>query len=254
MPLPLTQAQLEALAQEVAGFLPESLFVVGSHAKGTADRWSDLDLYAVYDDAKHPAPSREHVFWLWEGVWVSAGVLSRSHVEAELETPESAIQAIPAYRGMEIVRDEDGWAAGLRQRAIDFRWADIKAEADQWVTGELLSLCEECGKGLRALENRDDELALLVCIGLAFPLTRLAAMIRGILVDSDNSYVAQVREVMGAEWTALHRRVWGDDLLPPLERLRAALRLYLVLLDMHQAPDREAAMLAENRRRLEAAL
>ncbi len=254
MPLPLSPTQLEELAMEVAGFLPESLFIVGSHALGRADEWSDLDFYAVYDDARHLAPKQEHVFWLWEGVWVSVGILSRSHVEAELETPENAIPAVPAYRTMQIVRDVDGWAEELRQRALAFDWQSVKAEADAWVTAELLSLCEECGKGLRALAHQDEGLAVLVATGLAWPLTRLVAIQRGILVQSDNSYIQEVREAMGEEWTSLHRMLLGDDPAPPLERLRAGLRLYLVVLDSHAAPAREAAMLDVNRRRLEAAL
>src|SRR3989442_2271142 len=106
-----------------------ALVLVGSHARGAAGPFSDVDLVRfVPADAPSPAGGGSH---LVDGRLVVVSDAPPDEVEAWFVRPELALSRIPGLREGRPLRDRDGFFAALQARARAFAWdAAMQARAD----------------------------------------------------------------------------------------------------------------------------
>jgi hypothetical protein len=110
--------------------------------------------------------------------------------------------------------DKEGALAKLKQEAGAFTWEPLRVAADEYASYDVMGYAEEVHKILSALTKRDESAVLYGTVGLLFGLTRAVAVQRGILIESENSYLRQVQESVGRDsvWTRYHRLAAGFEI------------------------------------------
>lgn len=256
----------ELLARLTAEFITADtvgLLFTGSHARGDATRFSDVDLGRFVTAL--PEAEEERYTLLWREGWlISLFTTTIQARRAELTRPESAIWAVPGMRQARILFDRDGSLAALRAEAEVFRWEPLQEAANAYASYQLAGLAEEAHKVMAGLYRGDEMLALYGTYGLVLGLARAIAVQRGALMHTENVFFRQVQEAVGiaSPWAAAFRRAVGldpapSDVAPAMWRATAALQLYAEtavlfapILQPHHRQVVEATMDTINRRSL----
>ncbi|HEV2126111.1 MAG TPA: nucleotidyltransferase domain-containing protein [Chloroflexota bacterium] len=245
-----------------------ALVLMGSHARGDPNPFSDIDLVRFTTASAPSLPgSGSH---LVAGHLVVVSDCPPSDVEKWFAQPELALGHIPGLRSGHPLRD-DGTFAALRERAEAFVWDDaMQARADAFASDSMVGWVEEVHKGLAGLWTGDTNNTgrlLDAEFGLSWGLNRLVEVQRGVpLVPLPNGagwstdWFTRAEQVVGpsTEWVRLRRLVFGipslgnaDDLdaaalagtsagtgaavghmLPLRERVRAGLRFYVATAEL----------------------
>jgi len=215
-----------------------ALALVGSHARGDAGPFSDVDLVRLVGD--DPGPVEGVGAHLIDGRLVVVGDVRPVEVESWFERPEAAVDVIAGLRSARPLADRAGAFAAVQRRAHAFHWDDgMRRRADAWAAGELVGLIEEVHKGLEGLRRGDVGRLLNARFGLSWSLSRAVQVQRGILLSGDNGFWAEVEAAVGPRtpWCLLRRTAFGVDSpggVPPSlrEQVSAGLRFYVATAEM----------------------
>jgi predicted nucleotidyltransferase len=226
----LSDEFLQALVTEIDSDDVTAVILAGSHVRGTATSYSDVD-FARF--VRAPAQVKPKRYFYREGHLISVVTWSLDFMEESITRPEHAIWRVPALREARIMLDKEGTFAAFQRRLADFRWETLQEQANAWASDVLMLFGEFAHKMLGALMNHDEATMAYATQDLLWTLPEVVAVQRGVLIEGSNRYYAQVQEAAGKDsaWTRYHRLALcleplPDDLTPAEARGIAALRLY----------------------------
>lgn len=204
--------------------------VLGSFARGDAGPFSDIDVVRFSDDAVLRSTDGSY---LVGGRLVVVATASREDVASWFDRPELIVNYVGGLRCAHALADEDGVVAGLRERALAFRWTqELSHRADAWVGAQMVGWIEEVFKGLEGLRRDDVGRLLNARFGLSWGLSRVMVVHRRLLLEGDNAMHAALTAALGesSSWVALRDRVFGvadsKDAGTLCGQVRAGLELY----------------------------
>jgi predicted nucleotidyltransferase len=233
----LSSTFLTRIIAELDGEDVVAVGLTGSHARGTASPYSDVDIYRF---GKQPAKDAfdRYALRVMEGRLVSITKATIAAKREELAEPDTAIWAVPGLRKMQILMDNNGELAALKQEAEHFQGQPLQPDADYYASTELMGHAEEACKVMGALLKDDDSVALYGTYGLVLGLPRILLVQRGVLVESENAFFQRAQESAGLEsnWSKHFRIAAGFDTLPEQEnavRMRAVASLQLYAETVH---------------------
>lgn len=198
-----------------------ALVLVGSHARGDPNAFSDVDLVRfTSSDAPSLPGAGVH---LEGGHLVAVSDCPPDEVESWFARPELALSRIPGLRSGRALRDGGGHFAALRARAAAFAWdATMQARADAFATEAMVGWVEEVHKGLAGLSGavgRGGTTGRLLDaeFGLSWGLNRLVLVQRGVPLAPppdggwSRDWFAQGEQAAGSEseWARLRRLAFG---------------------------------------------
>ncbi len=121
--------------------------ITGSNSRGEHNQHSDVDMDIFVDTL----PGASYTLRIFEGKLISLKYIRPRDEYDSLKKPESAIWAAPGLRQMQILLDETGQLAKLKQAAIYFKWADLQDAANEYAVEELMACAEEAHKVISGL-------------------------------------------------------------------------------------------------------
>ena len=237
-----------SLAEQFDGPQVRALVLMGSHARGAAGPYSDVDLVRIMAGTEPPAVADGS--YLHDGRLLVAGSVTPAQVEKWFTEPEVAVEVIAGLRAARALRD-DGSFAAIQARAHAFRWDEaLHEKANGWAGERLVGWVEEVHKGLEGLRRGDTGRLLNARFGLSWGLSRVMAVQQGVLLSGDNALYAELGAAMAGhpQWLRLRRIAFGieDDVgRPPTLAMQvtAGLQLYALtatLLDGVLQPEKAA--------------
>ena len=226
--VPLTDTFLNTLVAELDNDDIVGITLGGSHVRGVATPYSDVDIACFVKDEVKPYPKR---FLYRDNFLVSIGTKTVAGVRNDLLKPERAILFVSGLR--RILLDKDGTVTRLVQDIEAFNWEPLQNAADRYASSRMMLLAERVHKVLSELLKRDELALAYVTSELVYALTEVVAVQRGVLIKSESAYYWQVQAAVGqdSDWAVCHRWAIGVDSLPTqgslvLTQAIAALRLY----------------------------
>lgn len=198
----------------------EAVVLVGSHANGTADDVSDIDIVAVGDGPVHETG------W-WDGRLLVVNWRTAGETRSAFVTPDLAGIAVPAWRGSYLLRDPSGVAARLREEALRWSWTDeLHAACDRWVGDQLVYLTEDVLRMAACLRRGAPALAAASAPFVAVQLTTVMAVHRRMELRSVNDAWAMTARAEGPQWTSLRDGALALGHEPLRARVGAAVGLF----------------------------
>ncbi len=228
-PAPL---DLPALARRFDAPGVRAIALMGSHARGDAGPFSDVDLVCLTAPGVEALPGEgSH---LVEGRLVVVSRVGPAQVEEWFTRPEITVQVLAGVRRARPLLDREGAFAAVQARALSFTWdREFQRKADAQASRELVGWIEEVHKGLEGLRRGDVGRMLHGRFGCTWGLARVMCVQRGILLTGDNTLYDEVTAAIGrtSAWSRLLRTAYGiarEDGQPPTlpEQVIAGLRLY----------------------------
>lgn len=252
-------ADLEALIQQFH-VADAALVLVGSHARGDAGTYSDIDLVRFLPHERTVADDGSHLI---AGHLVVVSSVTPSVVERWFTQPEEAVNVIAGLQAGRPLHDPHSHFSRVKERAETFRWTDaLNRRADAWVAAQMVGWVEEAHKGLEGLARDDVGRLLNARFGLSWGLARVMTLHQRILLRGDNSFLEQLGEALGEDsaWMGLCRRAFGltsEAREQPLHgQVRAGLALYAMTATVvhHTLTAPQAALVEATVNRITAAL
>lgn len=201
-----------------------ALALVGSHARGDPNAFSDIDLvrFTSSDSSSLPGAGTH----LEGGRLVVMSDCPPEEVESWFSRPEQAVSRIPGLRSGRALRDGEDYFADLQARAAGFAWdATMQARADAFATEAMVGWVEEVHKGLAGLAGGTGSgrgggpmgRLLDAEFGLSWGLNRLVLVQRGIPLAPppdggwSSDWFTQGEQAAGpeSEWAGLRRVAFG---------------------------------------------
>lgn len=185
--------------------------LVGSHARGDAGPFSDVDLMRLVDPDVHVPGAGSHLI---QGQLVTVSNVPPDEVARWFTDPAEAVKCVAGVRVGRPLMDRDGAFAEVQARARAFTWTRaLQAAADAYAGEQMVGWIEEVHKGLEGLRRDDVGRLLNARFGLSWGLSRVMQVQRGVLVRGDNTFFADMTHAMGAEsrWSQLHRQAFGVE-------------------------------------------
>lgn len=221
---------LRQVVQELDGSDVTAIGLTGSHARNSATPYSDVDIYRFVQRAPE-AEEEQYQLRMIEGYLVSISTTSIRAKRAELTRPEQLIYAVPGLRQMRILLDKRGELAALKRDVDPFNWRLFQPAADSFASYQLMGLAEEVHKLLGGLHRGDEGAMLYGTIGLTLGLARAVAVQRGLFIDSENTYFAQVMNLFepDSDWVRCFRAAVGLDATFNDEPVTVSVRAFFAL-------------------------
>ena len=184
--------------------------MVGSYARGQADKYSDVDL-DIYVSHLPDNPYDRYTLRYWDNKLVSLKYALLEDERLGLSNPRRAIWVAPGLQGMRILLDKDGSLAVLQNVAQHFDFSLLQREADEYVAEQIMGNAEEVHKILNGLARSHESTVLYATWGLVKNMLEAVAVQRGILIVSENRYFDLIQESVGRDtkWTRAFRTAWG---------------------------------------------
>lgn len=225
---------LDALVAELDDPGLSGIILGGSHARGDASEYSDVDL-ALFLANQHER--RQKRLFYRDGRLVSASFKAVEVVRANIREPEAAIWTVPGLRPSIILLDKDGSIATLMKELAEFRWEPLQGAASSSASLDMGLAVEQVHKVLKETARGNMPGLSYACDKLVSSLTRVVAVQRGVMVLSDSTYYGQVQEAAGPAWARYHNLATGVEIAPAgtsplLARAAAVLGLYAETLDL----------------------
>jgi hypothetical protein len=224
----MTQIDFSAIVKQYRSPGVVAVVLMGSHARGDAGPFSDVDIVRFCDSDPQHAPTETHLI---DTHFVVISTVGPSRVSDWFSKPEEATASIAGIRAARTLWDPDAHFERIQNRAIAFEWdAAMQDKANVYASAEMVGLIEEAQKGLEGLQRHDIGRLLNARYGLSWGLTNVMRVQRGILISGDNASYAEVLTDIGAEseWAEASRRVFGLTGLSLSDQVRAGLQLYRV--------------------------
>jgi len=212
---------------------PETMGITvsGSHARGDAHQFSDVDL-RHYVTALAEG-ERDYILKVIDGQLVSIFSLTIEDERRALTQPHKIIWAVPGLSQAKILYDPSGEIAALIQSAKALNWNDHQAAANAFASEELMGFAEEAHKILGGLARGDESMVLYATWGMLGGMLQTLATQRGLMISTENAYFDIVQDSAGRDsaWTRAFRLAAGLDVPqtdepPYVVRGHAALALY----------------------------
>jgi predicted nucleotidyltransferase len=226
----IPETLLETIVAEIDSDDVTAIILGGSYARGEATAYSDVDFARL---VRTPPQGKKKRYFYRDGRLISVVTWTLDYIEESVTKPEVAIWRVPSLREARILLDKEDIFGTFQRRLADFRWETLQAKADAWASDILMLYAEFVHKALGAWLNRNETALVYATNELLYALTWAVAVQRGVLMQSGNSYYAQVQETAGLDsaWTRYHRMLLCIEPLPghlsSVEvRGIAALRLY----------------------------
>jgi len=227
---PLPETFLEALIAELDTDQIRGIILGGSHARGDATPYSDIDLACFVPDSFRQLRKR---FLYREGHLISIGLKTIAGVQQQLTDPYQALWIVPSFQQTRILLDKDGSMRQLKRLVEDFTWEPLRTEAIE-VAGSLLTGDAEFIHKLLGNSWKEN------LPGIAYTTTRLfdgatmaMALFHGVFITTDSLYYQEVEAAVGLDttWTHYHRLLTGattsaGDTFSVQARGKLALQLY----------------------------
>jgi predicted nucleotidyltransferase len=205
------------------------LAIAGSYSRGAQNQHSDVDV----DIFMESLPDETYTLRLMDGKLVSLKYLLVRDEYASLTKPEKAIWAVPGLRQMQILLDETGELAKLKQAAFDFNWVELQTAANEFAVDNLMGCAEEAQKIIGGLLQENESKVLYASWGMFKGLSFAAAVQAGLMIESENRIFAIMQDHFENDhaWTRAFRLSFGmdvGDMSVPVYQTRgeAALDLY----------------------------
>jgi hypothetical protein len=204
------------------------LAVTGSYSRGDHNPHSDVDMDIFVDTLPDDSCTRQ----ILNGKLVSLKYIRLSDEFDSLKKPERAIWAVPGLRQMQILADESGQLAKLKQAATDFRWGELQTAASEYAVESLMGCAEEAGKIISGLMHKNESKVLYASWGMFKELSFAAAVQAGLMIESENKIFSMMQEHFkeNPAWVRTFRLSFGMDIeenIPAYQsRGRASLDLY----------------------------
>lgn len=201
-----------------------AIALLGSHARGEATPYSDVDLL-IFEDT---TPVTYHLEYL-DGRLISISHTTIDSKRADMQQPQTAIWAVPGLRTCQILFDPQGHLADLCQEANAFEWTPLQAAANAYASEQVMGYAEEAHKILSGLVRGHESTVLYGCWGMVRGMAQVVLVQRGVLIPTENEYIELVQITAGADWARQYRVATGLDVIdgtPAIQRGLAALRLY----------------------------
>jgi hypothetical protein len=213
---------------------PETVGVLlgGSFARGEETSQSDVDLLIFRRTLDARPGENRYLRASTEDRLVTWSPTTTARERERMGRPRLAIWVVPGIRQAIPLLDRDGSIAALKEAASSFRWKTLAGPARLEASESLAALCEEVGKVVTGLERRDPYRVANAVQSLATGLTQAVAMAYGVLIETENRWLLQVEDSIGAEtrWSRSHRQMLGlegDGASTIWARGEAGLRCYL---------------------------
>jgi hypothetical protein len=199
-----------------------------SYARGTATRYSDVDVACFWREGVKPPPKR----FLYRGdKLISIKMTSVTQIRELLKRPDSAMLVTSGKR--RLLLDKDGSVARILSEIEAFRWEDLQEAVHAYVSLWMMLKAEDVQKVLREFEQENERGLALVITHLVAVLTLLTALCHRTVITNDSTYYQQVQEAAGLDsgWTRAQRIAIGLEagpvgLAPLRARGIAVLHLY----------------------------
>jgi hypothetical protein len=226
----------DALVRRFLGDGVQALALLGSHARGDAGPWSDVDLVCFVTEEM---PTSEATTHLIDDHLVVVNCVTPNQVERWFTAPEEAVRVIIGLRQGQALADPVGVFAAVQARAQNFTWdATMQSHADRWASQQMVGWIEEVHKGLAGLHRGDSGRLLFARHGLSWGMLRILTVQQGILLASENDVLTALAEVLAPDTSLLDLLVAAfgmagvDGTPPPLRaQVIAGLRLYARIAD-----------------------
>lgn len=223
---------LDTLIERFDGPGVRALVLMGSHARGDAGPYSDVDVVRFVDG---PVGEDARSF-LVGGRLVVVSDVTPAMVEEWFTAPEVASYVVEGVRRARALLDRGETFARVQARAHAFTWDDaMRRKADAWASREMVGWIEEVHKGLEGLRRDDPGRLLHARHGCSWGLLRVMQVQRGVLLSGENAFFDEVADAVGrdSEWARLRETAFGvareGEPTPTLrEQVVAGLRLYVV--------------------------
>jgi Nucleotidyltransferase domain len=226
----LSDTFLEALVAELDTDQIRGILLGGSHARGDATLYSDIDLACFVQDSFRPWRKR---FLYREGHLMSIGLKTLAGVQQQLTDPWQALWIVPSFQQARVLLDKDGSMRQLKQMVEDFAWEPLRTEAIE-SAGDILTCDAEFIHKLLGNSWKGNR------SGVAYATTRLfdgatmaMALSHAVFITTDSLYYQEVEATVGLEtaWTHYHRLLTGattsaEDTSSVQARGKLALQLY----------------------------
>lgn len=243
MTLPLAAANL---LQRFDHPSVQAIALLGSHARGDAGPFSDVDLLRLLTAGGPGLP--DNGTHLIDGQLINVSSATPTDTTSWFERPEEAVSHVAGLRVARALVDRDGALAELQARAHTFVWdAAMQERANRWASRQLVGWAEEAHKGLEGLRRGDVGRLLNARHGCSWGFNHVMQVQRGVLITGDNAVYDEVGAAMAdqPEWLRLRRLAFGLEdaagVAPTIaEQVRAGLQLYArtaELLDAALQPD-----------------
>src|SRR5829696_6583876 len=148
MPHPSVQLPnnfLKNLVEEFTDANTVGFLLAGSHARGDAAGYSDIDLMKFVQDLPE-MPADRYLVRFRGAYLVCVTVTTVPEKMNELKKPETAIWAVPGIRQTQVLADHCGALTALKDAADAFRWEGLLSAADTYASNEMAGLAEEVHK------------------------------------------------------------------------------------------------------------
>ena len=205
-----------------------AIVLLGSHARGDAGPWSDVDLVRLVEAGAVPEGAGSHL--IDERLVVVSNV-EPAGIDAWFSEPEAAVNALGGLRfGRALIERDGAWAAVVA-RAAAFRWdAAMQRRAEAWCSAQMVGWIEEAHKGLEGLRRDDVGRLLNARFGLSWGLTRVLSVYHGVLATGDNGFWRELAaDIPAHPWVELRAVAFGLDGSALRDQVRAGLRLYVAI-------------------------
>lgn len=207
----------------------QAIGLTGSHARGTATVYSDVDILVFMPPQSLPAGDTYQLHRFRDHL-LSISRVTIEDKQGEMTRPEAAVRAVPGLRQMQVLYEaEPGTLQDLLQTAHNFQWQPLQQAANIFASKQVCGLAEEAHKALSGLTRGDDSTTLYASYGLVLGLSDVISVAYGLLQESENVTFRQVMAFMGdgSRWTAAFRKAAGFDQQAPVPlRGQAGLALY----------------------------
>ncbi len=232
MTVTLPESFLPSLINELRTPNVTGITLAGSFSRRQGGSYSDIDLQ-LYVKEKPSKLIGSLDLLLWQGFLVSIHYDDIEEERAKLTRPWDAIWAVTGLRQAEILYDENGSLADLRQAALEFEWSPLQPLANRYASREIMTYAEEVYKILSGLSLNHESKVLYASTGLVSGMGSTVLVQRGVVIESENRYFDLIQDSVGrqSEWSRIFRLAVGADSgsteIPPY-RVRgiAALELY----------------------------
>ena len=204
------------------------LAVTGSYSRDDHTQHSDVDM-DIFVDA---LPADSYTLQILNGRLISLKYILPADEFNSLKKPERAIWAVPGLRQMQILVDETGQIAKLKQAAYDFSWSELQNAANEYAVESLMGCAEEAHKIISGLMQENESKVLYASWGMFKSMSFAAAVQAGLMIESENKIFLMLQEHFKntPAWVRAFRHSFGMDIesnTPAYQtRGRASLDLY----------------------------
>ena len=186
------------------------LAITGSYSRNDHNPHSDVDMDIFMDTLPD---DDTYTLQILNGKLVSLKYIRLADEFDSLKKPEGAIWAVPGIRQMQILVDESGRLAKLKQAAHDFKWDALQSAADEYAVESLMGCAEEAHKIISGLMQENESKVLYASWGMFKGLSFAAAVQAGLMIESENKIFSMMQEHFkdNPAWVRAFRLSFGMD-------------------------------------------